>query len=199
VIVFTDPIPFASFAHQYLEGGHAVTAVTRALPTQVIDPKLKTTSRLHFWLAEQEAHLVDPHAYPLVLDLDGNVTELTAANFWIVREGALLTPPDRSILGGISRAAVMEVAAELGVAVHERDFQPYDVRNADEAFLTTTSRSILPITKLDGSPIGDGTPGPVVARLQNGWAERYGFDFVAQALAHLPPAARELAGQTSRA
>lgn len=185
VIIFTEPIPFKSFAREYLDGGHAVTAVTRALPTQVIDPKMKTTSRIHFWLAELEAHLVDPHAYPLVLDLDGNVTELTAANFWIVRDGVVITPPDRSILGGISRGAVMEVARELGIPLKEMDFQPYDVRNADEAFLTTTTRSILPITEVDGGPIGDGKPGPVVARLQNGWTERYGFDFVAQALRHL--------------
>src|SRR5438093_1108748 len=68
VIMFTEPIPFRSFAREYVEGGHAVTAVTRALPTQVIDPKMKTTSRMHFWLAEQEAHLVDPNAYSLVLD-----------------------------------------------------------------------------------------------------------------------------------
>jgi branched-chain amino acid aminotransferase len=185
VIIFTEPIPFKSFAREYLEGGHAVTAVTRALPTQVIDPKMKTTSRMHFWLAEIEAHLVDPKAYPLVLDLDGNVTELTAANFWIVRDGVVITPPDRSILGGISRGAVLDVARDLGIPVAEQNFQVYDVRNADEAFLTTTTRSVLPITQVDGGPIGDGKPGPIVARLQNGWTERFGFDFVAQALSHL--------------
>jgi branched-chain amino acid aminotransferase len=193
VIVFCELIPFKSFAQQYIDGGHVVTATSRALPTQVLDPKLKTTSRLHFWLAEQEAHLVDPQAYPLILDLDGNVCELTAANFWIVRDGKLLTPPERSILAGITRGATIEVARELGVQVQETEFQLYDVMNADEAFLTTTTRCILPITKVDGSPIGDGRPGPVVSRLQNGWAERYGFDFVRQALSHLEGTATEVA------
>lgn len=188
VIIFCELIPFKAFARQYVDGGHVVATCTRALPAQVVDPKLKTTSRIHFWLAEQEAHLVDPEAYPLILDLDGNVTELSAANFWIVQDGALVTPPERSILAGITRGAVSELARALGIAVKERDFQMYDVMNADEAFLTTTTRCILPVTRVNGCQIGDGKPGPVVARLQNGWAEYHGLDFVAQALNHLKEA-----------
>lgn len=143
VVVFCEPIDFRSFAREYLSGGHVVSATTRALPLNVLDPKLKTTSRLHFWLAEHEAHLVDPQAYPLVLDLEGNVCELSAANFWIVRNGAVVTPPDRSILAGITRMVVLELAEQIGVPVQQVDFQMYDVLNADEAFLTTTSRTIL--------------------------------------------------------
>jgi branched-chain amino acid aminotransferase len=186
VVVFCEPINFRGFARQYLTGAHVVSASTRALPTNVLDPKLKTTSRLHFWLAEEEAHLVDPEAYPLVLDLDGNVCELNAANFWIVRNGTIVTPPDRAILLGITRQVVFELAEHLGIPVQRADFQLYDVLNADEAFLTTTSRTILPVTRANGGPIGNGQPGPVVERLQRAWAERFGFDFVAQALAHLP-------------
>jgi branched-chain amino acid aminotransferase len=185
VVVFCEPIDFRGFARQYLTGAHVVSATTRALPLNVLDPKLKTTSRLHFWLAEQEAHLVDPEAYPLVLDLEGNVCELNAANFWIVRNGSIVTPPDRSILVGITRMATFELAEQMGVPVQQVDFQVYDVLNADEAFLTTTSRTILPVTRANGSPIGSGQPGPLVKRLQQAWIERFGFDFVAQALAHL--------------
>jgi branched-chain amino acid aminotransferase len=185
VVVFCEPIDFASFARQYQTGAHVVSTSTRALPTNVIEPKLKTTSRLHFWLAEQEAHLVDPEAYPLVLDLDGNVCELSAANFWIVRDGAIVTPPERSILVGITRMVVFELAGQLGIPVQQADFQVYDVLNADEAFLTTTSRTILPVTRANGRPIGSGQPGPLVKRLQQAWIERFEFDFIAQALAHL--------------
>jgi branched-chain amino acid aminotransferase len=176
VVVFCEPIAFHTFV---------VSASTRALPLNVLDPKLKTTSRLHFWLAEHEAHLVDPEAYPLILDLEGNVCELSAANFWIVRNGTIVTPPDGSILVGITRSVVFELAQQLGIPVQQVNFQVYDVLNADEAFLTTTSRTILPVTRANGSPIGSGQPGPLVKRLQQAWIERFDFDFVAQALAHL--------------
>lgn len=186
MVIFNELLNFKSFARQYLTGAHAVTPSIRQVPPQTLDPKMKTTSRMYFHLAEVEARLVDPQAYALVLDVDGNVCETSpGANFWIVRDGRVLTPPGRSILRGISRDAVMEVARGLDVAVDERDFQLYDVVIADEAFLTTTSRCIVPVTRVNGSPIGDGKPGPMVARLQNGWAERFGHDFVSQALSHL--------------
>src|SRR5205823_14464372 len=145
--------------------------------------KLKTTSRLHFWLAEEEAHLVDPEAYPLLLDQAGNVCELNAANFWIIRDGTIVTPPDYSILAGITRMVILELAEQLGVPVQQVDFQLYDVVNADEAFLTTTSRTILPVTRANGRPIGTGQPGSLVKRLQLRWIKRYDFEIVAQVLA----------------
>jgi branched-chain amino acid aminotransferase len=200
-VIFCEPIDFKSFAREYRDGAHVVTPSIRQVPTQVLDPKMKTTSRMYFHLAECEAKLVDPNAYALILDLDGNVCELSpGANFWIVKDGTVITPPGRSMLRGISRDAVFEAAQNLEIPVVERDFQVYDVMIADEAFLTVTSRCVLPITKVNGLPIGDGKPGPIVGRLQNGWAELYGIDFVAQALAHLEPdASREPVAQGSRA
>jgi branched-chain amino acid aminotransferase len=201
VVMFCDPIDFTAFAHQYLRGGHVVTPSTRQVPTQVLDPKMKTTSRLYLYLAQEEAQLVDPDAYALILDLDGNVCETyPGANFAIIRDGVLITPPSRSILPGITLLSTLEVARAIGLPIREVDFQPYDVMTADEAFVMTSSRCVVPITRVNGCPIGDGTPGPLVARLQNGWAEHYGMDFVSQALAHLDPeAARELASQPATA
>lgn len=185
VVILCEPIKFKTFAHHYLRGGHAVTTTIRAIPSQVWDPKIKSTSRMHLWLAEQEAHLVDPEAYALLMSLDGNITELSSANFWIVRDGSLVTAPVQSVLAGVTRGAVMDLARHLGIPVQEQHFQVYDIVNADEAFLTTTSRCVLPLTRVNGIAIGDGKPGPMVARLQNGWAELFGVDFVAQALSHL--------------
>jgi branched-chain amino acid aminotransferase len=195
VVIFTLPIPFAEYARQYLDGGHVVTPSTRQVPVESLDPKMKTTSRIYFHLAEAEAHAVDPEAYALLLDGDGNVCEVSpGANFWIVRNGTLITPPGRSILRGITRDALMEVAAVAGVPVVEQEFQTYDVVNADEACLTTTSRCVLPVTKINGLPIRDGKPGPIIGRLQNAWAEHFRFDFVGQALSYLPEAAAVHAG-----
>ena len=185
VVILCEQIGFKKFAHHYIYGGHVVTTSIQAVPTQVWDPKIKSTSRLHLWLAEQEAHLVEPEAYALLLTPDGNVTELTSANFWIVRAGTLVTAPVQAILPGVTRGAVIDVAKRLGIPVEESHYQVYNIMNADEAFLTTTSRCVLPLTRINGSPIGDGKPGPVVGRLQNGWAELFGHDFVAQALKHL--------------
>ena len=103
VVILCEPIAFDKFAHHYIYGGHVITTHIRAIPTQVWDPKIKSTSRMHLWLAEQQAQLVDPEAYALLLTLDGNVTELTAANFWIVRNGTLVTAPVQTILSGVTR------------------------------------------------------------------------------------------------
>ncbi len=185
VVILCEPIAFHKFAHHYIYGGHVVTTSVRAIPNQVWDPKIKSTSRMHLWLAEQQAQLVDPEAYALLLTLEGNVTELTAANFWIVRNGTLVTAPVQNILSGITRGAVLEVAEHAGIPVEETDFQLYDIMNADEAFMTTTSRCVLPLTRINGNAIGEGKPGPVVGRLQKGWTELFGHDFVYQALKQL--------------
>jgi branched-chain amino acid aminotransferase len=196
VVIFCDPINFKSFARQYVDGAHVVTPSIRQVAVQTIDPKMKTTSRMYFHLAEEEAHLADPEAYALVLDLDGNVCETTpGGNFWIVKNGTVTTPPGRSILRGITRDAVFEVARDIGIPVQERDFQVYDVVTADEAMITVTSKCVVPATRINGSAIGDGKPGPIVTRLQNAWAEHFGMDFVGEALAHLRPEAAAVAAR----
>jgi branched-chain amino acid aminotransferase len=158
-------------------------------PIRVVDPKMKTTSRIHLHLATVSARQVDPEAYPLILDGNGNVTELNAANFWIVKDGVAITPPGRSVLRGVTRDVVLEVAPGAGVATREADFQVYDVITADEAFLTGTTPSILPVTKVNGLAIGDGKPGRTVACLQGAFSELVGVDIVAQAQAAAAKAA----------
>jgi branched-chain amino acid aminotransferase len=199
VVIFTEPIPFKSWARAYLDGCHVVTPSIRQMPMNVIDPKMKTTSRIHFHLGRLEAQLVDPEAIPLLLDENGNVCELAGHNFFIVKNGTLRTPPGEAILRGVTRDATLELAQKLGIPAEETTFQVYDVMNADEAFLTTTTKCIMPCSRINGRPIGTGKPGPVVERLEKGWAEIYGFDFVEQALRHLPDrqAARPEPGLTA--
>ena len=81
---------------------------------------MKYRSRMHFYLADQEARLVDPEAVALLLDLDGNVTETSGANFLIVENGAIVSPTTVNTLPGISRAMVIELAAKLGIPFIER-------------------------------------------------------------------------------
>lgn len=180
VCVHTFPLPLFLWAEGHDTGVHAVTPSNRHVPPQCIDPKMKYRSRLNFWLAEQEAKLVDPKAATLLLDLDGNVTEFSGGNLLIVKDGTILSPTTRNILPGISRQMVIELAAELGIPFVERDLQVYDVCNADEALESTTPFCLMPVTRINHIPIGNGKPGPMCFRLLELWSKKVGLDIVAQ-------------------
>ena len=97
---------------------------------------------------------------------DGIVTEGTSTNAWIVRNGILIThPPTDAILNGITRVALLKLAEKEGASIEERPFSVGEAMAADEAFLTSTSSFLLPVVKIDGKKIGEGTPGPVSRRM----------------------------------
>ena len=178
--IHTFPLPFSLWADYFTAGAHVVTPSVRQVPPVCVDPKIKCRSRMHWWLADQETHLVDPKAVSLCLDLDGNITETSGSNFLIVSDGAVICPSPRGILRGISLETIAEICGELQIDFIERDFQVYDVVNADEAFLATTPYCMAPVTKINGLPIADGQPGPLFARLLAAWSERVGVDIEAQ-------------------
>ncbi len=186
VIIFTQPMILRDWARFYREGCHAVTPMSRAVPPQALDARIKNRSRMAYTLAEMEVKLVDPQAQGILLDLDGNVAENKGGNFFIVDdEGTLKTPPTRNALAGISRATVLELAASLGIPTQVTDFQLYDIYTAAEAFFTSTPYCIMPATRINGLPVGDGQVGPLTKRLLAAWSELVGVDIVAQAERHL--------------
>jgi branched-chain amino acid aminotransferase len=185
IIIFTSPMILTDWAGFYVEGCHAVTPVSRAMPAQALDARIKNRSRMAYTLAEIEVKLVDPRAQGILLDVDGNIAENKGGNFFIVADGALKTPTTRNALAGVSRATVLELAAQLGIPAHETDIQPYDVYTADEAFFTSTPYCIMPATRFNGLPVGDGTVGPITKRLLAAWSELVGVDIVAQGLRQL--------------
>jgi len=178
--IHTFPLPFELWARYFTEGVHVVTPSIRHVPPQCVDPKIKCRSRMHWWLADQEAHQVDPRAVTLCLDLEGNVTETSGSNFLIVRGEEVISPSPRNILRGVSMEMVAELCPELGLRFVERDFQVYDVVNADEAMLATTPYCLAPVTKINGLPVGEGKPGKAFARLIEAWSEKVGVDIVGQ-------------------
>jgi branched-subunit amino acid aminotransferase/4-amino-4-deoxychorismate lyase len=136
---------------------------------------------MHWYLADEQARLVDPQAISLLLDRNDNITETSTANFFIVTNGGqVLTPPPRNTLQGISQLVVFELCSTLQIPCEQRDFQTYDVVNADEAFTSSTPYCILPVTKVNGKPIGTGRPGPVFARLLSAWSQQVGLDIALQ-------------------
>jgi branched-chain amino acid aminotransferase len=185
IIIFTSPMILTDWAGFYVEGCHAVTPVSRAMPAQALDARIKNRSRMAYTLAEIEVKLVDPRAQGILLDIDGNIAENKGGNFFIVADGVLKTPTTRNALAGVSRATVLELAAQLGIPAHETDIQPYDVYTADEAFFTSTPYCIMPATRFNGLPVGDGAVGPITKRLLASWSELVGVDIVAQGLRQL--------------
>jgi branched-subunit amino acid aminotransferase/4-amino-4-deoxychorismate lyase len=176
VCVHTFPLMFELYARKMQAGAHLVTPSIRHLPPACGDPHMKCRSRMHFYLADREAQLVDPEASALLLDLDGHVTETNTANFLMVERGVLVSPRLVNILPGISRATVLDLAGKLGIPFEERDLSVLDVLNADEAFTTSTPYCLMPVTKINGVWIGDGRPGPMYRRLLSAWSQEVGMD-----------------------
>jgi branched-subunit amino acid aminotransferase/4-amino-4-deoxychorismate lyase len=179
-ILHTFPLPFGRYRHLFEQGAHLVIPAVRHVPAVCVDPRIKQRSRLHWWLAEQEAHQVDPTASALLLDLNGHVTETAAANFIVVRDGVVLSPPRDAILGGVSLQVVQELCHALGIPFAERPLAVYDCLNADEAMLTSTPYCLAPVSRINGVRLP--WPGPIFQRLLQAWGEQLGLDVRAQIL-----------------
>ena len=180
VVILTFPLPFELYADKMRAGVHLVTPSVRQIPPECLDPRLKCRSRMHYYLADREAQLVDPAASALLLDLAGRVTETSTANFLMVERGTIVSPPAAHTLAGISRQTVIELAAQLGIPFVERELWLFDALNADEAFLTSTPYCLMPVSRINGQIIGDGKPGPIFRRLLEAWSHLVGLDIMQQ-------------------
>ncbi len=127
---------------------------------------IKTTNLLPNCLAKQEA--VEAGAYEaLQIDREGNVTEGTSSNAWIVtRDGRLVTRHlSNDILHGVTRRTILAIALEEGVTFEERPFNVEEALGSEEAFVTSATSFLTPVVRIDGKPIGDGKPGSLTRRL----------------------------------
>ena len=158
-------------------GINAVIPHQRSIPAQLLDPKIKSRSRMHLQMANIEVSKIPGDNWALLTDPDGFITEGTGDNFFIVIGNTLITPEPRNILRGISRDYVMDIARNnLKMDVVERNIEPYDVMNADEAFMTGTPMCMLPVTSLNGFPIGNGFVGYWTSFLLDFWGRKVGVD-----------------------
>ncbi|MBU6183086.1 MAG: branched-chain-amino-acid transaminase [Verrucomicrobia bacterium] len=158
-------------AEKYEKGLEIVTCATRRIAHGALSPMVKSLNYLNNVLAKIEA-LQAGAGEGLMLNEQGLVSECTGDNIFIVKNGAIHTPPIASgALAGVTRAIVFEMAAEFGIPIHEPMMTRYDIYTADECFLTGTAAEVIPAVKLDTRPIGDGRPGPVTARLMGRFHE----------------------------
>lgn len=126
---------------------------------------IKSTSLLGNVLARQAA--VATGAAECVMIRDGFLTEGAASNIWVVRNGTVFGPPkDNLVLEGIRYGLVAELAREVGIPLEIRRILREEVHAADELMLSSATKELLPITRLDGRPVGSGSPGPVFAALR---------------------------------
>jgi len=151
--------------------GVALTIVpTQKFHVGAISPQAKYSARVSSVMAAEEAQRAGA-LEALFLDALGSVTESTASNFFIVKGGAVVTPPCwLGLLAGITRDVIREVAEALAVPYQEAPLTRHDVYNADEAFLSSTTKELLPVTRIDGRTIGAGRPGPVTGRLSRAFS-----------------------------
>jgi branched-chain amino acid aminotransferase len=163
-------------------GINMVITSQRAIPASLMDPKIKNRSRLFYLMANIEASQVaGDNNWALLLGTDGFITEGTGDNFFIVKDGVVISPEGRDILRGISREYLMtELCNTLGIPCIEKNIGPYDVYTADEAFITGTPFCMLPVTSLNGLAIGDGEVGSIFYQLMNLWSENTGVNIIGQ-------------------
>ena len=190
VAIYCQPIGFRGYARQYVDGIRVVTPSTRRVPPQSLSPKAKIGNKMNHIIAEFEARDRDPEAVSLMLDLDGNIAECTGGNFLFVADGRLKIPNRRQVLPGIGMETVVELAENQGIPIDEGDYTPFDVYQADEAFMTSSRVCIMPAKSVNGWHIGDEMPGPITRALSAAYSDLAGVNFVDQALSHLPPEER---------
>ena len=142
----------------------ALVDIVRNHPGSV-NPLIKSNNLLNNALAMQEAFRRG--AFEGVMrNYRGELAECTTANLFIVKNGEALTPPlDAGLLAGITREYLFEVGEHVGIKVREQTLRDADLFGADEAFLTSTTRELVPIVHVDQRTIGDGRPGPITKAL----------------------------------
>jgi len=146
----------------------SLVPIVRNHPASV-NPLIKSNNLLNNALAMQEA--VRRGSFEGVMrNYRGELAECTQSNLFIVKDGAALTPPiDAGLLPGITRAFLFEVGRDAGIPVREAVLRDQDLLSADEAFLTSTTREVVPIVRVDDRTIGAGKPGPVTRALLDGY------------------------------
>jgi branched-chain amino acid aminotransferase len=149
----------------YEKGMSIITSsVVRTHPNS-LSPRIKSLNYLNNILAKIEA--VDagvPEA--VLLNQEGNVAECTGDNIFIVRFGEVQTPSTSDgILEGVTRQVMLDLCNKLSIPCKEKALQRHDLYISDECFLTGTAAEVVPVTRIDGRPIGPGTPGPITRRL----------------------------------
>ena len=161
------PLPESAYA----EGVSAKIVSVRRTPSSALDARMKSMNFLNNILATAEAERAGAYQ-AILLNHAGYIAEASTANVFFATDGELFTPGlDCDILPGITRAALLELASEMGIPCEERNIEPSEIRGFRECFLSSSGVELVPVTRIDDSPVGAGTPGPLYTRLHAAYRE----------------------------
>ena len=137
-----------------------------------VNPLIKSNNLLNNALAMQEAYRRGGEE-GLMCNYRGELSECSQSNFFMVREGVAFTPRSQAgLLEGITRAFLFEVGRDAGIEVRDETLLPEDLQTAEEAFITSTTRELSPVTRIDDRTVGNGKPGPVTMKLLEGYRKK---------------------------
>lgn len=164
--------PFDGYPTEcYLKGVSAAIVQVRRNAPSALDPAMKSTSFLNNVMAKIEAKKGGADE-GLLLNLEGYLSEGTTSNLFWIRRGKLETPsPAAGLLEGITREVVIGLARKKRVPVEEGLYKPDTLLEAEEAFLTNSGFELMPLTRIDGNPIGSGKPGSITRQLHQAFKE----------------------------
>lgn len=149
----------------YRDGASVAIVGVRRNLRRAVDPAVKSGNYLNNILALAEAKRAGAYE-SIMCNAEGRVVEGSTSNIFAVKDGEIRTPAlEDGLLDGITRRRVFELAADEGIRIVEAHLSPDDLRGADEVFLTSSIRGVVPVTRVDGRPVGSGVPGPVTRRL----------------------------------
>lgn len=154
----------AMYGDLYEKGLKAVSVSIRRNPAESMPPNVKSLNYLNNILAKIEANYKGGDE-AIFFDTNGYLSEGSGDNIFVIKNGAIITPPTLNNLRGITRMVAIEIAAELGFNVIERNMGYFDLYSADEVFVTGTAAEIAPITLIDGRSIGNGKPGAITRQM----------------------------------
>jgi branched-chain amino acid aminotransferase len=185
VIIECTPLPLRARARYYKYGIEIIVPSVRRVAPDMLSPRAKSHNYLNMIIGEQEAKALNPDALAVLLDVNGNLSEGIGSNIFIVRDGQIMTPHERFVLPGVSRAVTIELAQKLNIPLREADIDLFDAYVAEEAFVTSTSFCICPIRSINGHSMAAATiPGPITKQLIDAYVDLVQFDWLDQYLRH---------------
>jgi branched-chain amino acid aminotransferase len=171
VVIVKPLVPPPASAYE-LGVAVALVSVMRNHPASV-DPRIKSNNLLNNVLAMQEALRRGPFFEAVLRNFRGELAECSQSNLFLVKDGTARTPAlEAGLLAGITREFVEEVALEAGIPMVDSVLQDDDLFGADEVFLTSTSKEIVPIVRVDDRVVGSGHPGPITLRLLDAYRRK---------------------------
>jgi branched-chain amino acid aminotransferase len=169
VVMIQKPLP-AYPARHYTDGIKVAAVGVRRNHPRALDPAIKSSNLLNNILAMREAQSRGAEE-PVLLNHEGFVAEGASTNVFLGRGGTVATPPlSAGILGGITREVVLELLPGLGIPFREEPLRLEDLLGADEVFMTSTTREVVPVRQVDETAIGGGRPGPLTRRVMEAFS-----------------------------